>query len=876
MKRSSVGTVLWVGCLVWIATGCGGLSEAVAEAPQTRPAATAPASVDQLCDAGIGQVLDGKLDDGLAMLTRAARRDPKHATAATALRLVRAHMTHRARFAKERAAQFQRAADRVRRSVLTEAYAATDDGGKRHLALRDKVRGPKTDASEDEPDGEPDAEPTPKKPNVISAYNRIATGESLLAAETDKKAAELKKESLQAVGEAAAILTEAVKVLDGDKSEFAKVFRELAGRLDGELKKVGGVWASLKTGDPGGRRPGARALKALEDDLSDALSDVDAMVAEKPWRLAMMQARLAREIASDSDALKQHDWFRKLVDRIVVHAKAASKSAKWYEALSAYAGLKELDPGNEEFENRLKAVRRNVRAMGLYGPAKGADGSDDGEPRWKRISRAVDFDMARSAIAKIDSQYVKNVDYRKVAYGALRSIRALAETPEVAKTFAGLADAEKKEKFLRVVSGEVAGIIKKDRVDHTDLTRTLWGLIRASEETVQIPVSVLALEFTDGALDELDRFSSMVWPDDVDDFRKATMGEFSGVGIQITKQPGQPLKVATPLANSPAYRAGIKSGDRIVAVQSSPEAKMRRTEDLSIDKLVRMITGTKGTKVILRIKRNGLPKPIDFEIIRAEIRIRTVTGWRRVPGGDGGRWDYLVDPENKIAYVRVTQFTGETPSHLAGVLEGLRAQGVRSLILDLRFNPGGLLGAAQKVADEFLTEGKIVSTIDRPKRERALRAGKEGNYVKGDLIVLANEMSASASEIVAGAIHDLARGRILGKRTFGKGSVQHVIKIPRHDAYLKLTTAYYYLPSGRCLHRINGAKSWGVEPDVAVHITPRQRMRLTDLQHKANLLHEVDPKELARDLAEEYDADLQLRTAVLFMRLMQLREKTAA
>ena len=856
MKRRSLRIGVCVGFFALVGTS--GPWALAASKPAAPPASkpAAPASAPKASAAGelrsqaIKRVLSGTFDEGLAALRKAIKQAPDDADTAAALKLLEGHMALRRRFQKERDLEFERAAARARRSTLTEKYFSAEGGEQRKKKLREKVA------------------------DVTTAYLEVEDHEALLDGKGRQEAEKLKTASIASLDRAAAALAGAVKVLRKDDSEFVRTFRDLAARLKDRLDKHRAAWRAVDAATPKGRRQGARALKLLEDDLADAVNDVDAMVAEKPWRVAMTHARLAREITPSKEAMKRHGWYRQLVGRIEDRARAAVEDAKWYDALAAYAGLKELDPDNEEYEERLKAVRRRVRVLRLYG----SDGSPDAnsattapsKSRWQEISDNVDMDTVRTVISQLDDYYVAAVDYRKVIYGALRGVRTLAETPEATKAFPGLADAKEKEKFLSAVRRELTTVIKKDRVDHMNLLLALTSIVLASEDSVRIPTSVLVMEFADGFLDELDRFSSIIWPYDVDDFRKQTMGKFFGVGIQITKQRGQPLKVVTPLANSPAFRAGVKTGDLIVAVDG------RRTEDLAIDKLVRMITGKKGTKVVLRIKRPGQRKTTDFEIIRKEIRIRTVKGWRRMPGGDGGQWDYLIDRKNKVGYIRVTQFYEQTHAHLAQVLKAMKARGVRSLVLDLRINPGGLLESAKRVSDEFLVTGKIVSTKGRQKREQVLHAGPLGNYLTGDLVVLVDQHSASAAEIVSGAIHDLGRGIILGKRTFGKGSVQNVIPIPRHRAYLKLTTAYYYLPSGRCLHRRNGDKEWGVEPDVDVHVTPRQKRRWLGIRRKANLLKEVDPEELAQDLAEEYEADLQLQTAVLFLRLMQIRDKRPA
>jgi carboxyl-terminal processing protease len=359
----------------------------------------------------------------------------------------------------------------------------------------------------------------------------------------------------------------------------------------------------------------------------------------------------------------------------------------------------------------------------------------------------------------------------------------------------------------------------------------------------------------------------MIWPYDVADFTKQTMGHFHGVGIQISKEDGEPLKVVTPLADSPGYKAGIKSGDLIVAVNGDGK-RFVQTRQLSVDKCVRIITGPKDTKVILRVKRLGRLKPFDVEIVRKRIEIQTIKGWKVRPDGS---WDFMIDPDSRIGYVRLTQFTDTTVGDLHKALESLSDQGCKSLVLDMRYNPGGLLRAAVEVVDTFVSKGQIVSTGGRQSQRRAHRARPTGKFLLGDVVCLVNEYSASASEIVSGALQELGRATVVGARSYGKGSVQNLISIRGHNAILKLTTAYYYVgDSEKLLHRRNGNKNWGVMPEVKVPITPRQAKRWLDIRRRTDLLKKVDPKELDIDLKKQLECDQQLRTAMLILKLKQL------
>jgi carboxyl-terminal processing protease len=286
-----------------------------------------------------------------------------------------------------------------------------------------------------------------------------------------------------------------------------------------------------------------------------------------------------------------------------------------------------------------------------------------------------------------------------------------------------------------------------------------------------------------------------------------------------------------------------------------------------LERAVRMITGPRYTKVALTIQRPGRGKPFDLAIERDEIHIQTVKGWRALPDG---KWDYFVDPQARIAYIRLSQFTADTPEEIRQALKTAREGGAEAVILDLRFNPGGLLNAAVDVADEFLRRGLIVRTEGRNVQETPKEATALGEYQQGRLAVLVNRISASAAEIVAGALKDWRRAEIVGERSYGKGSVQRLIPLKSKKAKLKLTTAYYYLPSGRLLHRTNGAKDWGVDPDAPVPVTVRQLNRWAEIRQETDLLKTVDPSRLSSLLKQQLGQDVQLQTAILLLKLQAL------
>jgi len=834
--------ILMVTGMVWLWATAADPAVVASRTEKTAPVgAQAAAEANRLCQAGIIEALAGRYDEARKQLQAAAKLSPDAPAVSEALALLQQHAKVRRRSETERLEEYDEAVRRVKYCRIAQAYRATLTEKKIDKPLREKAR------------------------SVVQKYEALGKAEALGAAD-ETEAGKLRDAAVEAAKEGEKILPDVVKVLAGDDSEYAQTFREIADELARQLVASRKFWASAGLSSAKSRGAAADELQGVQADLAAAMANLEMMTLDKPWQVALTQGRTAAELSGDRSKVRQESWYQTLVQEIEQRGARSIDKAEWNDALAAFMGLDEMDEEGEAYKEKVKAVRRHVRVLRLYGakPAEATtkpDPTDD--PAWKAYVAGVDAEMIRAAISRLHAVYVTSVDYRDVTRGALESVRILAETPQAANSFTGLSDEAKRKEFLEAIRREAEYVEKKDRVDQVELTLALNNVIGASEGSVQIPTSVLAVEFADGFLSELDRFSSMIWPNDVADFRKQTMGQFYGVGIQITKDEGKPLRVVTPLPDTPAYKKGIKTNDLILKVDG------QSTTEHDVDKLVRRITGKKGTKVVLTIQREGVPKPFEVELYRDEINIRTVKGWRQLPGGD---WDYMIDTDAKIGYIRLTQFTDTTPTDMADALEKLQADGMKSLVIDLRFNPGGLLRAAANVADEFLQAGRIVSTRGRQVRPTEINARKSGKYLAGDMAVLINQHSASAAEIVSGAIKDWQRGLVIGHRTFGKGSVQNVIPIRTDRAFLKLTTAYYYLPSGRLLHKRNGEKDWGVDPDVEVSITPKQMRRWLDVRRKTDLLTEAEPEELNEDLAKQYDADLQLNTAVLLLKLRQMRQ----
>ena len=311
-----------------------------------------------------------------------------------------------------------------------------------------------------------------------------------------------------------------------------------------------------------------------------------------------------------------------------------------------------------------------------------------------------------------------------------------------------------------------------------------------------------------GVLTKLDPYSNYINPDDMGQFKTSVENQFGGIGIQIDVR-GERIVVMSPLVGSPAYRAGMQSGDIIVEIEGKSTDEIRSPDDA-----VARLKGEPGTKVSLTTVRPRSGQRRTFTIEREIIHLETVLGDERKSDDS---WDFMIDHERKIGYIRITGFGRETEHDLVHALDELKSQNVRGLILDLRFNPGGLLTSAIAVADLFVASGKIVSTEGRNVTPRSWDAQQEGTYEGFPMAILVNRYSASASEIVSACLQDHHRAVVIGERTWGKGSVQNVIELEDGKSALKLTTAGYQRPNGKNIHRFPDAKEsddWGVVPDA--------------------------------------------------------------
>ncbi len=587
-------------------------------------------------------------------------------------------------------------------------------------------------------------------------------------------------------------------------------------------------------------------------------------------------------VASAEEYADESQKQKLLTDPFVteIFQKAKAKSAEyesegdWLEAyITCYSWLGAIDEENQQYSDYAEQLIEKANIVSSFQDSP----CETSNERYEGVKK----EMFLQAVNALNFNYVNPVDYRQMSLKAINRCKMLAEVMEASyeqiqennqnfarprsdqlSTWSAFLDA-----LLDEVNQSLTGVTKDKFLEIFDKVLAL------NEVSVELSPNVLIAQFTEAALSSLDPYTVMVWPQQIQEFEKIMTNEFTGVGIEITKEKGQ-LTVTSLLPDTPAYYSGLDAGDIIEAADGED------TKDMSLTCAVRRITGPAGTKVTLTVKTPGDEQNRDITITRAKIVVPTIRGWQRT---EQGGWLYVIDDENKIGYIRLTSFSSDTASNLERALIDLEARGMRGLILDLRFNSGGLLDSAVAVTDKFVSEGLIVSTRSRFGIPTYPVAHVRGTHPGYPLVVLINRYSASASEIVAGALADPKHERaiLVGERTHGKGSVQGIAHYPDGGGQLKYTMAYYHLPSGQRVESRGAMKKlgrddWGVGPDVEVELKSNEFKERFDIQRKNSVLvkadHDAAEVPLEKHPSEEVlasDAQLAVARLVVMTKLLE-------
>jgi len=587
--------------------------------------------------------------------------------------------------------------------------------------------------------------------------------------------------------------------------------------------------------------------EAYDEAMAKLQEHVDAGETEK----ALIAAVKSHGLADDPSLLLGGPRVVELVSRAIKEAQNAEQDDNWLDALALYRALDLLFEEKNTYQDNVDQASSHVRVLQMYAPKlleefydrrairNGEDAPEKNDDPveledWQSRLKGIKIQMLRQTLSVASRRHIDMQGYTPMIRGAVDAMIIICDTKGLEESFPSFENQTNLKLFRDYLARLSVSLQEPGKSVNLVEARTIIDrIMKTNEQTLALPEEVIVFEMTQGITGTLDDFSSVIWPQELETFSRSTQGKFYGIGVQISRRDGR-LLVVSPLENTPAMRQGLKAGDIIAQVDG------KKTSTWTLNRAVQEITGPKGTQVSLGIERAGEPELLEYNITRDEIVIESIRGWsHKTEGG----WNYWVDEDNRIGYIRLSQFIPQSADDMDAAIEQMQKDGpINGLILDLRFNPGGLLSSAIDVSDRFIMEGPIVSTVDgQGKHTAPNKAHRLQTYPEFPMAVLINQGSASASEIVSGAIQDYHRATIIGTRSFGKGSVQDLFPLSNQgEAYLKLTTQYYMLPLKRIIHRKPNATIWGIEPDLEVQMTTRQIADALQLRQEADIIRDSD------------------------------------
>lgn len=703
------------------------------------------------------------------------------------------------------------------------------------------------------------------------------------------------------------------------------------GAKEGDWERVLGAMMDLPQVEPSN---GSTSLRGDLDTLRTSIAKRETMraariakvtglldeslaAAQTPAKISecLKHAVELHELAPDAAAkaaVLSSDKVKQTITRADAAARQSEGAGDWLMAAELFGRLNILLDIDQTYKHDARRMGDRLSMLRLYAPKRlwelrnerrEQDRKTDpklgalapfnsvGESFQTKL-KDISATMLNKSLSMAANYHVEQVGMRKLVIGGLQAVRTLVSTPDLRSAFPELDNPRSREAMLSFINEKIEEYKKLDNnPGDFQVASLIDEILKANAVSVKVMPNAIMHEFGNGAFDQLDEFSTIIWPDEYARFNRMVESSFVGVGIQIqADEDTQKIKVIMPLDNTPAFRAGIKPGDYISKINDDSAVGM------TVDQAVDLITGKQNSKVRITIDRAG--EEIPFELARKKIPIVTVKGWQRLGNGDSN-WDFMIDAPSKTGYIRLTQFNETTTDELHKALAQLKAQGMQNLILDLRFNPGGLLNEAVSVASTFVNAGEIVWTQKADGSRVDTHSADADKTLLKDIstVVLVNNGSASASEIVSGALKYYAdqnkiKALVIGNRTYGKGSVQNVAGLNALSK-LKLTTQYYFLPGGQIIHRREHATRWGVDPHLNVDMLPQQVADALSLRQDADL--PADAKPVVRKTTKDDDEmmykpdpanfppnparlitqgiDLQLETAVFILKAQSQAKK---
>ena len=711
---------------------------------------------------------------------------------------------------------------------------------------------------------------------------------------TDAKAAESVSAESGTVAKACEL------IFQGKFAEAAELIDEKTGAGGSQsqpLLKLAKITAEYEA--IGKRRQSAREaayaeqlaqLEKLEKGDVNDVGDANSVDPNDPndFSAVLLVIAKTREFADEAqrERLLGDDFVKQMIQKAIDYSAELEAEGKWLEAYTnCYYWMTAIDPDNEAYSDYAEQLLDKAQIAASF--------EDSPCETSKERYLGVKKEMFDRAVYALSVNYVSMVNFYEMASEGLNRCKLLAEVMAAPSGFGrssqggedpneasegdvnGSFTPPDKQKLMAWSSALAA--VEDEMSDGVSgfnkgrFAEVLDRVLKLNTTIAELPESILITQFSEAALSALDPYTVMVWPKQVQDFEKLMMNEFTGIGIEISKRLGQ-LTVASLLPDTPAYNSGLDAGDIIEKVNGL------ETKDMTLICAVHKITGPKGTEVELVIKRPGEEKTKDIKITRAKITVPTIRGWQRT---EAGEWLYMIDDQEKIGYMRLTSFSGDSAVEMEKVLVELEAEGLNGLILDLRYNTGGLLDTAVEVTDKFIDGGLIVKTQPGPglgKWPSYSTANKAKTHPNYPLVVLVNAGSASASEIVAGALADKEHNRavLIGERTHGKGSVQGITHYPGGGAQLKYTMAYYHLPSNQRVESQDAMKKlgrtdWGVGVNVEIKLRSDELKEMIDMQRDNDVLVQAgrngaSPELKKHTIEESLASDPQLAVGLLVVK----------
>jgi len=459
------------------------------------------------------------------------------------------------------------------------------------------------------------------------------------------------------------------------------------------------------------------------------------------------------------------------------------RERRWAEALSHYEDALKQHPTRPDLQQRVTVARAHYEVCRRYN-----------DPSFSAaVTKLTDreaLSIYDEVLLKVQSHYVQEPQWQRLVGSGQTSVQVAVTEPLFVSKHLSATPVDKLAALQRDVQQLVTARLVTDRRQASDLVQTIAATLR---DRYGVPSQAVILEFVSGAAAALDEYSGFLTGGQMDELFSQIEGNFVGLGVELkTEKTG--LSIVSVIPGGPAHAGGIRPGDLIVAVDG------KTPTDTAPDTLAHMLRGTEGTQVAVSL-RNSEGTLQHLQLTRRRVEIPSVEQIK------------IIDTQNGVGYFKLTSFQKTTARDVDAALWKLHEQGMRQLIIDLRGNPGGLLKAAVDVADRFVYDGLIVATRGRSPREDFDHRGETVGTWRMPLVVLIDHDSASASEILAGAIRDHRRGTVVGEKSYGKGSVQGIFPLAAANVGIRLTTAKWFTPSGQAI------SGMGIKPDVAVAVT---------------------------------------------------------